>query len=343
MVIKKKCGMIGLVLVTILTTLACALSGITDSSPADIGSHTGKIRHLAFNADGTQLASGNMSAIKLWDMESGEEHTSFDIAGVLIGISFEADGAQIISVDTQHVVKFWDAATGELAVTHEILTGFDYTMVKTTYKPQEHILAITNAFGDVWFWNTERNVMVTFWPMAETLGYYPISDMAFNPNSNQFVFGTPSGVFAISDYSTYPGRLVILGIDRASASNIAFSPDGKLLAFASGTDIFVHSFEANERVAALSGHSDTITDIAFSPDGTTLATASLDCSIRLWDWEDEEQLAVLEDTDVSSACVVFSPDGTKLAFCDSAPCGSDGSEGLDTYHVRLWDVSRITK
>ncbi len=67
-------------------------------------------------------------------------------------------------------------------------------------------------------------------------------------------------------------------------NDIAFSPDGKLLAIA-GDDGNIRLCDLNTGAErhALTGHTQGVSAVAFSPDGRWLASASEDSTIRLWD------------------------------------------------------------
>jgi WD40 repeat protein len=65
--------------------------------------------------------------------------------------------------------------------------------------------------------------------------------------------------------------------------DLAFSPDGQILASAGGDgEISLWSTEDGQRLDLFQGHREGVTCLAFSPDGAWLASGSLDASVRFW-------------------------------------------------------------
>lgn len=118
-----------------------------------------------------------------------------------------------------------------------------------------------------------------------------------------------------------------LGPLAAGVNAIAFSPDGSILAVASGTAVVrLWSSDPNQRMRELAGHGGAVRSVAFSADGSRLLTASEDRTARLWDVATGKQLRTFaEHSDVVlGAC--FSPDGKRLVTVSQDKTG------------RLWET-----
>jgi len=110
--------------------------------------------------------------------------------------------------------------------------------------------------------------------------------------------------------------------------DVAFSPDGYLLATVSGgVDegiIKLWNWSTGECVATIKGHTSWIDAVAFSPDGATLATGSLDKTIKIWSLSDYKCIRTLTGHTDMVRSVAFSPDGLTLA------------SGSDDQTIKIW-------
>ena len=70
--------------------------------------------HVSFSPDGTLLASGSSTTVKLWDMKSGQVASLKGHTSVVNSVSFSPDGTKLASGSFDNTVKLWDVSSGQV-------------------------------------------------------------------------------------------------------------------------------------------------------------------------------------------------------------------------------------
>jgi WD40 repeat protein len=161
-------------------------------------------------------------------------------------------------------------------------------------------------------------------PLHSFTGEEPIASVAASPDGGSIAFTAAERTLLMIDLSTGARRQVV-SEGALSTNDVAFSPDGKLVAVAEGADVRVWDWAAGAS-RVFHGHSAAVQHLAFSPSGTMIATASADTTVALWDVDSGKPRFLRGHTN-SVKWVAFSPDGATLV--------SSGVDGT----LRLWRVS----
>jgi WD repeat-containing protein 1 (actin-interacting protein 1) len=92
-----------------------------------------------------------------------------------------------------------------------------------------------------------------------------------------------SGAPDVSVYGPRAGFLVPLpGAERGVASVLGVSPDGKFLAYGSGSVVVVRSIDNPSLAFAYSDHNDTVKSAKFAPTGKYIASGDAAGKVRVW-------------------------------------------------------------
>jgi WD40 repeat protein len=147
----------------------------------------------------------------------------------------------------------------------------------------------------------------------------PITALAFSPDGAEVL---ASGFHELTTWKMVdgsPARRVRGMAERIH--DIAYSPDGKWMATASGDpgqfgSVQLWSVEPDGGVKLardLLETTDSAFAVAFSPDGTKLAAAGADRAVRVWDIANGKEIALIEDHADWIFDLAWSPDGKRLA------------------------------
>jgi WD40 repeat protein/serine/threonine protein kinase len=259
--------------------------------------HTSRIRLVKFFPDRNILVTvSDGGEIRLWDTATGKELSSHNLPIKLSRAAVSPDGKVVAgSLDTD-VVRLWDVASGKEKVA---LMG-DPTVQALAFSPDGKVLATGTPPGTVRLWDAATGKAFVRLEPART-------------DRND-----PGGLRAGNLFAAWG-----VGTDQS----IAFSPDGRRLACATGEKIIsVWDIESGKEVQSLLNPGGTVGIVTFSPDGRQLVTVSEDNTLRAWSPTQGKLMFAIKGGEVSFTSVVFSPDGKRFVVVSG-----DGT-------VRLFDA-----
>jgi WD40 repeat protein len=316
--------------------LSCPLSAQGPGPRAVLRGHAKAVTAVAVSPDGKALASGSGDTLKLWDLGAGRVASTLETSGVT-SLAFSPDGKSLASGHRGNTIRLWDLASGKgttlLAEPHQ------YAQTLVAFSPDGKTLASGGrCIPEVSLWDVASGrATATLRGPATLRDYdeYGVSGLAFSPDGRALASRACDGGVKLWDVAsgrttaTCDRDMVVKRLKEGEPfrdCTVAFSPDGKAVASASGAGT-VKVWEAATGLerAAFEGHSGEVRAVAFSPDGRTLASGG-GREVRLWDLQAGKLLAALGGHGDEVLCVAFSPDGKTLA-----------SGGRDST-VRLWDV-----
>jgi hypothetical protein len=152
--------------------------------------------------------------------------------------------------------------------------------------PDASTLAVNDASGRTYLWNTETRTMITTWKSPGGVANLA----AFSPDGKTLAETSGAGKVYLWDIPSHrlAGTVPIPG--GTSLDGMAISPDGKLLAEVSRTSdkVYLWDLSTGQQVAVITDPGGKGTNSAtFSPVGKTLAIGDSDGSTYLWDIQRE--------------------------------------------------------
>jgi WD40 repeat protein len=267
---------------------------------------------VALSVDGKTLAAAGGNSIQLWDVETGKELRQ--VKGPANGMAtlvLAPDGKSLATRGGNSTIVVLDTETGKeirQVKGKEQQPGGAIRIVLGNqlggdaggleYSPNGKILASTEV-------EVEQQKTTTFVKLTDVENGKEIRRIDTMPNG---------------------------------ASAVIFSPDNKVLAYASGSAVYLCDAESGKEIRRIDAVGVALA-LVFAPDGKMIATKGRDRSIRIWDRETGQELHRLDGPPAAAAnlalrggvegearILAFSPDGKTLA-----------AGGSNT--IRMWDTA----
>ncbi len=277
------------------------------------------ITDVQFSPDGTLLAIATDIGILLYDTETYDNPEILKVhTGGILSIAFRPDGKVLAGTSKDKTVRLWDMNTRQQIKTFEISV---YPKVNIVFSPDGKMLASgggSDGGDNAYLWDADTGKRLRTFPV------HPVSEH----------------------------------IRKLTVMDVAFSPDGKMLAATGGEHTtLLWDVNTGQQIRALTepirippeqlriGSGPIVRhawSVAFSPDGNMLVSggSSRRGSIDLWDVNTGQQIRLLtidahleqqltslgRHNTIRGEDVAFSPDGNTIACT-----------GTDTIH--LWDAA----
>jgi WD40 repeat protein len=150
--------------------------------------------------------------------------------------------------------------------------------------------------------------------------------IAYSPDGKKLALGGSDNIIVLWDLVQRKKVATLRNVPTfgVSVDSVAFSPDGKFLASASDTGVYLWDGSSGRKLATLDEHKSS--SVSFSPDGRILASAG--SGVKFWELDTRKQILSLDD---ATGVVAFSPDGKMLVT------------GVKNGDLDLWDVGSRTK
>ncbi|OQY53884.1 MAG: hypothetical protein DRR08_10090 [Candidatus Parabeggiatoa sp. nov. 2] len=209
-----------------------------------LNAHKNWVKHLAFNSEGTLLASGSSdNSAKLWELTTDNEF--------------------------KEKQQFIDHTKKVSAV---------------AFSPDDSLLATASYDGNIGLFRvgTEQEKPKKFPKNVHHQGR--IYSVSFDNSGTRLLSGGKDGMRLWKVDLNKPLLSPLDSHPQKGVKWISFSPDGKRVANVGRDSlVHIYETEPLKEQYSLRGHRNTITHALFSPDSRQLVTASIDRTVRMWD------------------------------------------------------------
>ena len=317
---------------------------------------------FAFSPDGKTLASdSDNGTIKLWNGRDGRLIRSFQRHEKgRLSLAFSPKGQTLVSASYEGGITLWNASDGteSLSLKLKKVTSVDFSpdgktlaiasedktikLLSLDYQTKLAISLNVNLKGGrfVVFSPDQQDLILADLKHIKRLRLNDrreIRDIKAEPDEFFITFAlSPNAQILASSELNGPiklwdlqeGKLIhtLTRDDKHTASAVAFSPDGQMLASGTQFDRTMQLWSVNHGNLIRTWEVNRVIRVVFSPDGQLLASGSVEGEVQLWNPQTGKKLRTLKGHASGVNALAFSPDGQTLA------------SGSEDQTIKLWRV-----